>query len=65
MAEKTKYLPANCPECNGDDFEYGDIANHGEMGLYQDITCTKCDTLFREFFIVDSWCKVTGFNRPT
>ena len=48
-------FPNICPKCKNKDFEYGDIENYGESGLKQTIICTKCDSYFVEYFIVDQW----------
>lgn len=44
-----------CPKCDNDEFEYGDISNHGESGLKQEITCNECESIFIEYFIATHW----------
>jgi hypothetical protein len=41
-----------CPKCQSDD-----ISSQGfePEGLYQDVTCNKCDCIWLEFFEAVSW----------
>ena len=49
------FFPMGCPKCDNDEFEYGDISNHGESGLKQEITCNECESIFIEYFIATHW----------